>query len=316
VAGKDNDASEDARIVVVLGTGRSGTSLAMAMLEASGLRLSRDLVGPSIDNPDGHFEDVSINALHQHLTRSIPLFPLLPRPDDWMAAEAFDEVATGLREHVANEIAAGPGLWGFKDPRTGSFWPMWEGILSDLDITPSVVLCSRPSAQIVRSMQVAYNTPQDWAEGIVLYRTLHTLEDVQRPIFFVSNDDWRNDAVQCLQDLTSFCGLDEGLDAEAIVDRCYKPELARQSRVEPLPVSGALTKFDRVLADCHGTDYDRAELDRVCAEVRQEIRDLGFVFEGVERFRRRRAVSRHRGRMDLVRRLRRGLHRRASGSPR
>ena len=53
-------------IVVVSGLPRSGTSMAMKMLEAGGLRVVTDgLRSPDEDNPKGYYEDERVKDLHQ-----------------------------------------------------------------------------------------------------------------------------------------------------------------------------------------------------------------------------------------------------------
>lgn len=52
-------------VVVVSGLPRSGTSMAMKMLEAGGLELVQDGVRTAnIDNPKGYFEDERVKSLH------------------------------------------------------------------------------------------------------------------------------------------------------------------------------------------------------------------------------------------------------------
>ena len=51
------DANSVTRVVVVLSSGRAGTSLLMQILGALGMRLSDDMIGGRYENPDGFFED-------------------------------------------------------------------------------------------------------------------------------------------------------------------------------------------------------------------------------------------------------------------
>jgi sulfotransferase family protein len=58
-------------VVVVSGLPRSGTSMAMRMLEAGGMAIVTDgLRAPDDDNPKGYFEDERVKSLHEQTDKS------------------------------------------------------------------------------------------------------------------------------------------------------------------------------------------------------------------------------------------------------
>ncbi len=258
------------RCVAVVAPGRSGTSVTAAILQRAGLRLGGELVGSSPNNPHGSFEDVEIVARHFRLTSSIPFHPLLPRPADWASSPAYDEVRSELTEYVAGEVTRDPSTWGFKDPQTASFWPMWERIFADVDVEPMVVYCVRPSAQVVRSLMVAYGMSQEFAEGIVAYRSLSALGDIDRPIHFVHYDRWREEPAEQLDGLARFCGLAEPTDPAAMVAEVFDPRLDRQQAASLPAVSGVLLELDRVLAGCGGSAGDRVAVRGWCHDLERQ----------------------------------------------
>jgi hypothetical protein len=245
------------------------------------------LVGASVDNPDGHFEDEQVVALQRRLIGSAGFHPLLPRPADWRSAPEYGDVSAELRALVGQEIAADERTWGFKDPQTCSLWPLWAQLFGELSVEPAVFFCVRPSEQVVRSMMVAYGLPQEHAEGVVLYRTMLALAEVDRPLFFVDHRRWRDDPVGQLTALSRHCGLDDpSVDVDAVVRTRYRPALDRQSDAPPLRLTGMLDRVDRLLGDTEGADYDQAAIDALVAEFQHELDDLDFVLRGVDRLRR------------------------------
>ncbi|NNE45368.1 MAG: hypothetical protein HKN37_01780 [Rhodothermales bacterium] len=274
---------ESKSCVAVFGVGRSGTSLAMKLLNGVGLRLSPDLVPPSPDNPTGHFEDLRINRAQQGLIKSIGMYALLPRPADWVSAPAYLETKKTLVAIVEEEVNRDYRPWGFKDPRTCLFWPLWEEVLRELDITPHVVFCVRPSSSVVSSLMTAYGLPQDLSEGIVLYRTFHALRDVQHPFFFLHYDRWQQDPISRITALAAHCGLDgQGVDMEGIIRENIRPELNREG-LSKLQLSTSLLELDHLLASFDGSDYDPERIDYWCQSVEKSMDDLDFILRGVER---------------------------------
>ncbi|MEM6448588.1 MAG: hypothetical protein AAF704_18780 [Cyanobacteria bacterium P01_D01_bin.123] len=276
--------SESKNCVVVFGPGRSGTSLGMKLLEASGLRLSAELEPASRDNPTGHYEDVRICKAQQRLMTSIGLYPLLPRPEHWKSAPAYSETKQELKNIVKEEVNRDRRLWGFKDPRTCVFWPLWEDIFKELQVIPKVVFCVRSSNSTVSSLMKAYNLPQDLSEGILLYRSLHALRDLQgQNVCFVHYDRWQTDPVLQLKALTTHCGLaNSATDVEAIARRNIRPELSREAGND-LRLSSSLVELDRLLASCDGSSCNADRLETWCHSLTKSMDDLGFVLKGVDR---------------------------------
>jgi hypothetical protein len=91
-------------IVVVLGSGRSGTSLLMQVLASLGMRVSAELIEARRDNPQGFFEDAPIVRAQADLLRGLNAWPFHPLPDDWLDAPATASAAEALRGDVTSAI--------------------------------------------------------------------------------------------------------------------------------------------------------------------------------------------------------------------
>src|SRR4051812_23204486 len=75
--------ADGVRSCIILGSGRSGTSMVAGTLRQCGYYMGPDLLNPGLSNPKGFFESREINELNEDILR-----PFLPRkhegPLKWM----------------------------------------------------------------------------------------------------------------------------------------------------------------------------------------------------------------------------------------
>ncbi len=269
--------------VVVLGPGRSGTSVTMKLLRGLGMRLSGALVPASAENPEGHFEDVRIVRAQQRLMASVGFHPLLPRPRRWTDDSVYPRTKRELKDVVREEVSSGPRPWGFKDPRTCVFWPLWHEVLSETGVTPRVVFCFRQSPSVVSSLMHAYGLSQKASEGIVLYRCYHALSDVRDSMLVVSYDRWWTEPTRQLEELAVHCALlDSAPDLQALVSSHVRSDLNRRDK-SALRVAPELVALDRILAASHGTDYDADAIASWCEDISRKRDHLRFALVGIRR---------------------------------
>lgn len=114
--------------LIVLGMHRSGTSLAASLLEAAGLDVGQRLLEANASNPKGHFEDADFVEFHRAVLGRLGL-----NDDGWLASavppvpDALVAKARALVERKALRARA----WGWKDPRTVLFLPLWQALVPD-----------------------------------------------------------------------------------------------------------------------------------------------------------------------------------------
>lgn len=110
-----------ARVVVVTGMHRSGTSLVASVLQRAGAHMGERLLEADRRNPRGFFEDVDFYGFHQQAFADRGRTPYVGSDFRFEATPAEIEQAQRLvaaREHQA--------LWGFKDPRACLFLEFWR----------------------------------------------------------------------------------------------------------------------------------------------------------------------------------------------
>ena len=142
---------------VVLGCGRSGTSLVAGILADAGWHLGDKLLGSNPDNPTGYFESRPVNLLNEDLIapaldgvlRGPDGQPLAQRPlahgERWLAALPADTVLPAQPDREAEMRATLRAPEGVpvcrKDPRFTWTLPLWP-----LDHAMRVVVFREPLA--------------------------------------------------------------------------------------------------------------------------------------------------------------------------
>jgi Sulfotransferase family len=131
--------------LIILGSGRSGTSLTAGALRDSGYFMGENLYEPTASNPKGYFEDVEINSINERILSSVlpwrpkgllgklPFFRgRLGESQMWMARVPIektlvcpDEVTREIRTLTARQPFC------FKDPRFSYTLPCWRPFLKD-----------------------------------------------------------------------------------------------------------------------------------------------------------------------------------------
>ena len=243
-------------VIVVLGSGRSGTSLLMQVLAALGMTLSERLIGPGQANPRGHFEDAPIVRIQADLLRRLGAWPYHPLPADWLdhpaTAAAEQDLAAALAERLARCPAPAPP-WGFKDPRTAAFLPLWQRLFARLDLAPRYVLALRDPASVVQSFMATYGTGAAEAEAVWLRRTGEALRHTRGRCHLVHYEDWFARPRAVAADLARHVGLDP---AAALPEDLIRPDMDRAR-----PAAAALSRPEaralaQALSNCRGDAFD------------------------------------------------------------
>ena len=152
--------------ILILGAGRSGTSMVAGTLAKAGYFMGKQLIECRETNPKGFFEDVEVNSINEDiLAKTFPRRPqLMPRKmqklffrrrpshgQRWLAKVSLDAA-----------IVAGPGIdsrikkltsikpYCFKDPRFSYTLPVWRPFL---DYTEFVCVFREPSVTVESTLK-------------------------------------------------------------------------------------------------------------------------------------------------------------------
>ncbi|HYJ70257.1 MAG TPA: sulfotransferase family protein [Nocardioidaceae bacterium] len=195
------------RLVIVVGSGRSGTSTVAGTLKYLGLHIPPPEIPPNPTNPRGFFEPRWVVDFHKRLLRRSGVHLSDSRPDAADRARevgARPRVQTELSEWLGTALQDAPELV-IKDPRNSWFQPMWREAAQSVEVTPRFLTMLRHPAEVAGSKQTYYarNPAADQRVGDTWriagwINMLQTVEFASRPDprAFVRYDDlltnWRS----------------------------------------------------------------------------------------------------------------------------
>jgi hypothetical protein len=219
-------AARRSRLVLVVGVGRSGTSLLTGILGQLGLHIPTPEVKADETNPRGFGEPRWVVDFHTRLLRERRVMVNDARPIAWesTAATAGDAAVHGeLTQWLEAQLREGDALV-VKDPRTVWFSDLWTRSAAEHGIAISFVTMLRHPAEIVASARKSYGpgltTAGRAAAWInVMLLTEHATRGARRA--FVRYEDLLDDWVPEVRRLGSLIGS----PPLAAVDKAAHPEV-------------------------------------------------------------------------------------------
>lgn len=270
-------------LVLVVGVGRSGTSLCTGILGRLGYRVPQPEMEADETNPRGFSEPRWVVEFHRRLMRKERISVFDSRPEVWEAAEraaAQPEVRRELETWLEVQFVGSDRVV-VKDPRITYYLPLWERAAGELGLRVSTVTMLRPPPQVLRSARTWYGTWQtdasravSWVNGMLgaewktrgLPRRLVRYDDLLA--------DWRGE-IRGIGDSLGLPDLVTAATAHAAeVDALVDPSLQRSRDTwsdldVPATVVALADRLWEVLGDLsQGGEQagDRARLDRIRAE--------------------------------------------------
>src|SRR5215218_3848489 len=140
-------------LLLVAGSGRSGTSLFASVVGNLGFHVPRPWVKPDDSNPRGFGEPQWVVDRHVKLLRQANVHASDARPTAWADAAKLcldEQVSTEVRLWLQEQFSGHDQVL-IKDPRLLWFLPLWRRIGEELDATVHVVTMLRHPAEVVRS---------------------------------------------------------------------------------------------------------------------------------------------------------------------
>lgn len=148
------------KLVIVTGSGRSGTSSVAGTLKRLGLHIPQPEVEADERNPRGYYEPLWVAEFHKVFLDNIPVRTIDSRPDagDIAMAEVTPELESELRGWLAAELASQPADAVIAIKETRAYWvfPLWLRVAADVGAEVTSLTMLRHPAQVVRSRDSAY----------------------------------------------------------------------------------------------------------------------------------------------------------------
>ena len=141
------------RVICVIGSPRSGTSITTRILNLAGVYLGpeEELIPPGPWNPRGFWEYGPIADLNERLLTSLGgsiRNPPQSLPIGWEKSEEFAAERREARELLDDTFGDRP-LWGWKDPRASLTLPFWRLMLPHM----RYVICLRNPVDVAASAE-------------------------------------------------------------------------------------------------------------------------------------------------------------------
>jgi hypothetical protein len=148
-------------MIIITGSGRSGTSAVARLIHEAGIDVGRDLIEADESNAEGYFEERPVIELNDHILKDVGM-------DEWFAVASREELLTAARargdEMRALAVNATPA---WKDPRFCWTLEAWMEVLPS---KPRVIVCLRSPAEVVASTLRYYGQVSDEARRHVEHR--------------------------------------------------------------------------------------------------------------------------------------------------
>lgn len=258
--------------IVLIGPGRSGTSLAMQVLHGLGMTVSEQIIDANVSNPMGFFEDSIILDEHKAIEKTLGLLTFLPPQPEALNDKSISPHINTLKSVITHSVERAPTIWGFKDPRTSFFIPIWTKIFNATRIIPKYILCLRSPASVVVSLR-QHNVPDQLSELLWLTRTAESLYFTGGDCFVLHYEDWfMGDALSLMSDLARYTGLDEFRteeDIEQLAKSTIKKNLNRSSFGSPSITNPLLSDLYGACLKARGADFDREALMKAVIACRE-----------------------------------------------
>jgi hypothetical protein len=212
-------------LILVVGVGRSGTSLFAGIMGQLGFRIPQPEVVADDTNPKGFGEPKWVVDFHTKIMRRKRVTVFDARPEAWehtAAASAEPEVRAELRAWLRGEVDGAEDVVVVKDPRIGWFLPLWNHAAGEAGAATSFVTMLRHPAQILTSAKKSYGTWQTDASRAaawinVMLETEHATRGAKRAFIPYAEllTDWSGQLRRA--------GAQLGVPALAELDRAAHP---------------------------------------------------------------------------------------------
>jgi hypothetical protein len=148
------------QMLVVAGSGRSGTSLFTGLTGRLGVYIPKPEVSANRSNPRGFGEPRWLVDYHNDLLSSVDVVVEDGRPEAWELTSRTagkPRVLDGLVEWLAEQFAQNDRIV-VKDPRLAWFFELHRAAAAELGAEIHVATMLRHPAEVMRSREIAYGT--------------------------------------------------------------------------------------------------------------------------------------------------------------
>ena len=175
------DKMKNKHVIVVVGPGRSGTSVITRALKVLGVDLGDNLMPPKAGvNDKGFWEDQDIYSFNLDLCKELNYdwHKLTPVPFSLLESANLSELKQRAI-NVLNSKLKATNLFGIKDPQLTRLLPFWRDVFGEMGIKESYVIACRNPMSVARSLSKYTGISLEIAYLLWFEYTLASLTDTK-----------------------------------------------------------------------------------------------------------------------------------------
>ncbi len=193
--------------------------------------------GPAPDNPKGHWERAEVVRYHDKILGLLGRAWHSPNhalslPAGWWAMPRVRAVRNEMIAWLRGQLAERSNF-GLKDPRIALLLPVWNEIISELEIDPNFIFCVRAPDQVTRSLATREEMETSDAEyRWVVYNARAIAGIAHRHVCIIRYEDWFELRYATLARLIRHIDLQWEADdimVKALADEIIDPKLRHDS---------------------------------------------------------------------------------------
>lgn len=229
-------------LVLVTGTGRSGTSTVSGSLHHLGLTVPGPFLGANKSNPKGFFESRWAVQFHQQLTRGVGVDDFDSRP--WAFERSQQAITPEIRAELVEwlrERASEGSQIVVKDPRSVWAQQLWKQAAAEVGLDIGYISMLRHPTEVVGSRATYYASKADetrrrryevasmarWLNNSLLSERETRGERRTFVLYTALLEDWRSAMARVRDDLGIVYNSDLDPDQPHPVDDFVDPDLRR-----------------------------------------------------------------------------------------
>ncbi|AVK62821.1 hypothetical protein C5Z26_01210 [Lactobacillus sp. CBA3606] len=231
------------KAVLILGSGRSGTSVLTRCINLMGISLGTDnLLAPSKKiNPKGYFENKDIIKIHKSLGGKLRYRPAF---EGYYDSPKIKQDRQDLTNYLTN-FFENESYLAIKDPRMNDYIDLWQQVLAEIDVQPAEIILLRHPLDVVSSNERAWHRDTTLAMRQWQVRTLLSLRDTHaQNRILVTYEDLFNQPLATLHRIADKLGLPWPTDEAALsaeIDDFIDPKLQQSDSGESVAAFAART---------------------------------------------------------------------------
>jgi hypothetical protein len=245
----------------------------MQVLGSLGMSMSDNMVPSRLENPEGYFEDLEIVEVHKNLFNELQADPTLPLPSGWRDTAVSDAAKRQLKAIIEDRLFNTKTIWGFKDPRTPCFLPLWARVFNSANIVPNYIFAVRNPATFATSLKRYTNRDESISELQWLLRTCEALYHTAADCYIVHYEDFLKKPAEVASELLDYTGLNNFFqnNVSETIKGIIKTNLNRSVYDDYTIQNEHVLKLYNELKECHGKDFNREKLMVVVQDCRKAM---------------------------------------------